>query len=350
MSGDGDQRSRFGSAYVGKHVCVTGGAGFIGSHVASELLDLGADIAIIDDLSASDGQHLWYLIDTYPARVKFCFASVLEQAALSEAIEGCDLVVHLAAMSSVQRSLEEPERCFEVNATGTLKVCEAARAAGAPRVVLASSSAVYGDDPALPKVETMAADPISPYAASKLAAEGILRGWTRGYGLEGIALRFFNIYGARQPDDSPYSGVVAAFIRAALRGEAPTIYGDGSQTRDFAHVSDVVEALLLAGVADESAVGQVMNIAGGDSVSVLNLAQAVAGAAEEPVPAPTFEDARVGDILHSQADITKARALLGYRPRVDLAQGLARTMAWVKHQARTQPSDPEDSRTPAAAT
>lgn len=333
---------------------MTGGAGFIGGHLASELLDLGADIAIIDDLSASDGQYLWYLIDTYPARVKFCFASILEPSALAEAVRGCDIVFHLAAMNSVPQSLEDPDRCLAVNTTGTLRVCAAAQRAGASRIVYAASSSAYGVDPSLPKVETMIPAPITPYAASKLAGEAILSAWQHSYGLNGVVLRYFNVFGPRQSADSPYAGVVAKFTHQLLAGDRPVIFGDGSQSRDFIHVANVVHATLLAGVADESTCGQVINVGCGQQSTVLELAQQLARALGRDDLEPIFKPERKGDVPHSMAQITKAKALLGYTPIRDFESGLAETVAWASRRTAIDDSAPsldsEDSQISVAPT
>lgn len=332
--GDG-YRDRYASAYVGKKVCLTGGAGFIGSHLASDLLDLGADLAVIDDLSSSDGEHLWYLIDTYPERVKFCFASILDPAALGQAVAGCDVVFHLAAMNSVPRSLEDPERCFAVNTLGTVRVCGAAQAAGVKRIVLAGSSSVYGDNPTLPKIESMVPSPASPYAASKLAAEAIVHAWWNSYGVSGVVLRYFNIFGPRQPADSPYAGVVAAFLHALIQGRAPVIYGDGSQSRDFTPVANAVHATLLAGLAEGAALDRAINIGCGERTTVKELAQLVAEAVGRADVTPEYKPERRGDVPHSLADISRARAVLGYEPIKDLQTGLTETAAWMKRQAVT---------------
>ena len=336
-----DHRDRYANALVGKKVCITGGAGFIGSHIASELLDLGADIAVIDDLSSSDGNHLWYLVETYPERVKFCFASILENAALRQAVDGCEIVIHLAAMNSVPRSIEDPERCFAVNTLGTVRVCAQALHAGARRLVLASSSSVYGDDPTLPKIESMQTNPISPYAASKLAAEAVVGAWQHSYALPSVILRYFNVFGARQPADSPYAGVVPAFLHNLIQGKPPVIYGDGSQTRDFTHVSNVVSATLLAALADTSAITCPINIGCGKRTSVSDLAHHAAAALDTPELKPLYKPARAGDVPHSVADISRAQELLGYQPVKTLEQGLRETAAWM-HRGAAAKSDPMD--------
>jgi len=327
-------RSPYASAYAGRHVAVTGGAGFIGSHLTSELLDLGAQVSVIDDLSASDGQHLWYLIDTYPERLKFHFASILEPRALKESLAGCETVFHLAAMNSVQRSIEEPERCFAVNTTGTVRVATEARDAGIKRLVFAASSSAYGDDPTLPKVESMLPRPLSPYGASKFAGETVVRSWWHSYGLSGVCLRYFNVFGPRQPADGAYAGVIPAFVRRLSAGQRPVIYGDGSQTRDFTHVANIVHATLLAGAADESKVsGESINIGCGRRTSILELAHAIAKLVAREDLEPQFQDPRVGEVPHSVASIELARRLLGYEPVKSMEEGLAETVAWMGRSA-----------------
>ncbi len=340
---EGDaHRASYRSAFVGKRACITGGGGFIGSHLASELLDLGASVSIIDDLSASDGQHLWYLIDTYPERVGFCFASILEPRALAQAVADCEYVFHLAAMNSVPRSLEDPVRAFTVNTMGTVGVCAAADQAGAKRVVFAASSSAYGDDPALPKSEDMPAIPMSPYAASKLAGEAVMRSWFKSYGLSTVCLRFFNIFGPRQTADSPYAGVIPAFVRRLSACEAPLIYGDGEQTRDFTHVENAVHAVLLAAIADGSDVaGEVINVGCAGQTSINHLASLLAERTGHPEIAPEHAEARAGEVLHSVADITKARTLLGYQPIKTVDQGLAETVSWLMRRSTSQSSLPE---------
>lgn len=252
-------------------------------------------------------------------------------------MDGCEIVFHLAAMNSVPRSIEDPERCFQVNTIGTVRVAGASRAGGARRVVLASSSSVYGDEPTLPKTETMLPRPMSPYAASKLGAEAVLRAWWHSYGLSGVCLRFFNIFGPRQPADSPYSGVVPAFLRALQSGGRPIIYGDGSQSRDFTPVSSAVRASLLAGAADESISGQAVNIGGGRRITVRELAEALARITDREGVEPEYRDARRGDVPHSVADISRARALLGYEPARDIEGPLAETAAWMARNSSGAP-------------
>lgn len=329
--------ARLRAYYGGRRVSVTGGAGFIGGHLVDALLSLGAVITVIDDLSNSTLAHLSELIELEPDRVRFVHGSVLDDEAIGEAVgkPAAQTVFHLAALGSVPRSMEEPGRTWDVNATGTLRVLQAARAAAAARVVFAASSSAYGDDPALPKVESMTSKPMSPYAASKLAGEHLCATWSRCYGLSTACLRYFNVFGPRQPGDSAYAAVVAAFAKKMLAGERPVIFGDGSASRDFTFVGNAVLATLLAGAADRPLAGEVFNIGTGRRTTVLELAKAVeAAAARGGGPAnatpPQFGPARAGDVPHSVADISRARQMLGYDVVASLEEGLDETLAWCR--------------------
>jgi nucleoside-diphosphate-sugar epimerase len=333
----GDKVARLRAYYGGRQVGVTGGAGFIGGHLVDALLSLGAVITVIDDLSNSTLSHLAELIELEPDRVRFVHGSVLDDSALGEAMgkPAARTVFHLAALGSVPRSMEEPGRTWDVNATGTLRVLQAARVAGAARVVFAASSSAYGDDPSLPKVESMTSRPMSPYAASKLAGEHLCATWSRCYGLSTACLRYFNVFGPRQSGDSAYAAVVAAFGKKLLAGERPVIYGDGSASRDFTFVGNAVLATLLAGAADKPLAGEVFNIGTGRRTTVLELAKAVEGAAAKggglaSATPPQFAPARAGDVPHSVADITRARQLLGYEVVASLEEGLDETLAWCR--------------------
>jgi nucleoside-diphosphate-sugar epimerase len=322
--------SRLRSAYAGQGVCVTGGAGFIGGHLVDALVSMGANVRVIDDLSNSTLEHLAGLIELEPERVRFVHGSILDDQAIAEAVDGCRCVFHLGAVGSVPKSIEAPQRTWSVNATGTVRVLEAARRAGVGRVVLAASSSAYGDQPQLPKVETMLPRPLSPYAVSKLAGEQLLSAWSHCYGLSTVSLRYFNIFGPRQSADSAYAAVVAAFTKALLAGEPPTIYGDGSQTRDLTFVSNAVLATLLAGASTAKLQGQVMNVGTGRRVSILELANILAQQCGVPHVQPVFQPPRAGDVKDSLADISLARQLLGYEPVATLEDGLAETVEWFK--------------------
>lgn len=316
----------------GRSCCVTGGAGFIGGHLVDALVSLGARVTVIDDLSNSDAGNLAGLMDLEPDRVRFVHASILERSALEDAVGGCDLVFHLAALGSVPRSVEDPGRTWVVNATGTMRVLEAAQRAGAHRLVYSASSSAYGDNPALPKRESMAPEPMSPYAAAKLAGESLCRSWSACYGLETACLRYFNIFGPRQAADSAYAAVVPAFVRALLAGQAPTIFGDGEQTRDFTHVSNAVAANLLAATADRPLRGEVVNIGAGERTSVNTLAGLLSVLCERPGIVPDHRPERVGEVRDSVADISAAAALLGYRPVTGLQDGLTQTVRWYRQE------------------
>jgi nucleoside-diphosphate-sugar epimerase len=329
--------------YEGRSVCVTGGAGFIGGHLVDALMSLGADIVVIDDLSSSTLDHLAGVIELEPERIRFVHGSILDDAALADAVEGAQTIFHLAAIGSVPRSIVEPQRSWSVNATGTVRVMETARAEwckdGKPseptnrnRVVFAASSSAYGDDPVLPKVETQYPRPLSPYAASKLAAEHILASWSTSYGISTASTRFFNVFGPRQPADSAYAAVIPAFTRRLLLGEAPVIFGDGKQSRDFTSVTNAVLAQLLAGACERHLKGEVFNVGTGNRIDLLELATLMAELCGVPHLRPEFRPARVGDVPHSLADFSRASEILGYQPVESLRDGLDETLAWARRE------------------
>ncbi|HVZ93785.1 MAG TPA: NAD-dependent epimerase/dehydratase family protein [Phycisphaerales bacterium] len=334
MGSDAAPNTRFREAFAGRRVCVTGGAGFIGGHLVQALLGLGADVTVIDDLSNSDGTRLDELQQASKGKLHFVLGSILDPAALADATAGVEYIFHEAAIVSVPRSVDDPERTMEVNEIGTLRVADAARAAGVKRWVFAASSAAYGDESALPQKESETPKPLSPYAASKLAGEYTVRAWAETYGTPGVSLRYFNVFGPHQSAEGPYSGVIAAFCTRILAGTPPTIYGDGSYSRDFTPVANVVRANLLAALAPESAMGEVMNVGLGKRTTILELASSLASIAGRPDLKPTFQPARAGDVPHSQADLTKAREILGYTPDVDLQAGLAETVEWYRRAPR----------------
>lgn len=321
------------TTFQGRRVCVTGGAGFIGGHLVDALASVGASISVLDDLSNSSLDHLAGLIEMEPDRVQFVQGSILDDDAVAQATSGCEVVFHLAAIGSVPRSITDPQRTWSVNTTGTLRVLEAARRAGAKRVVFAASSSAYGEDPTLPKVETITPRPLSPYAASKVAGEHLMLSFAKSYGLSTASLRYFNIFGPRQPADSAYAAVIPLFVRAMLSGERPVIFGDGQQSRDFTPVDNAVLATLLAGSSTRPLAGEVFNVGTGRRTSLLDLLRLLApivGATGDVVP--KFEAARAGDVRHSLADITLAREQLGYAIIRTLEDGLRETVAWLKHQ------------------
>lgn len=320
-------QERLGRLYAGRPVCVTGGAGFIGGHLTERLTMLGAEVAVLDDLSNSTADHIATLIHRFAGRVHFIHGSILDPLSLNAAVAGAHTVFHLAALGSVPRSVEEPERTWSVNATGTLRVLDSARRAGASGFVLAASSAAYGDTPELPKVETMPPRPRSPYAASKLAAEHLVSAYAASYALPAVSLRYFNVFGPRQRADSAYAAVIPAFLACLRRGEPPVIYGDGRQSRDFTHVDNAVLATLLAGAGDKPIHGEVVNIGAGRRTDLLQLARALADRVGANGVKPDFRDPRPGDVRDSLAALDAARGLIGYEPFVDLEQGLDDTVA-----------------------
>lgn len=324
-----DWRSLHGDAFEKKKILVTGAAGFIGSHLCEALTALGADVVALDDLSGSDGS--WANLDGFFAGRKVQ-GSILDEARVAEAMEGCSLVFHQAAMGSVPRSVTMPRRYHEVNTTGTLNILEAARAAGVCRVMFAASSSAYGDTPTLPKVETMPVLPRSPYAATKVAGEALLRAYAISYQNEGgpdtCSLRYFNIFGPRQNANSAYAAVIAAFATALLQGGRPVIFGDGEQSRDFTFVDNAVHANLLAARVPGRLEGGVCNVACGQRISVNQLAEAMAGVLGRPGLTPEHRDERAGDVKHSLADLEHTKMTLGYEPIVDFVSGLGATAKW----------------------
>jgi nucleoside-diphosphate-sugar epimerase len=301
---------------------VTGGAGFIGSHIAEALVKRGDRVRVLDNLMTGKRENLAHL----EGKLEFIEADIREADAARKAMEGVSIVFHEAAVPSVPRSVAEPQLNHEANVNGTFNVLMAARDAGVKRVVFAASSSAYGDTEVLPKVETMMPNPLSPYAAAKLVGELYCQTFTRVYGLETVALRYFNVFGPRQDPTSPYSGVISKFVTALLNNEAPTIFGDGEQSRDFTYVANVVDANLRAAEAPD-AVGQVMNLGIGDRITLNQLfdeLQKIIGTNLKP----NYAETRAGDVRHSLADITRAENLLGYRPLVGLAEGLKYTVDW----------------------
>jgi len=297
---------------------VTGGAGFIGSHLVEALAERGERVRVLDDFSTGRRENLAAVAD----HIELLEGDVADPETVERAVAGCDYVLHLAAIASVQASLENPRRTHQVNVNGTLNVLEAARRASVQRVVFASSAAVYGNHTALPLREELPPCPLSPYAATKAAGEAYCSAFHASYGLPTVALRFFNVYGPRQDPANPYSGVISIFAARIARGERPVIYGDGKQTRDFVYVTDVARAALLV-CEQEAAVGDVFNVAGGKQTSVLRLA-AVLNQVLDTSLTPTFAPARSGEVRFSQADVRRAREALEWEPQVTLQEGLSR--------------------------
>jgi nucleoside-diphosphate-sugar epimerase len=299
---------------------VTGGAGFIGSSIAEALLATGERVRVLDDFSSGRRENL----EALPGRVELFEGSVVDAATVKKAMAGVQTVFHEAAIPSVVRSVEDPQATMLAGAQGTTIVLDEARRAGVRRVVFAASSAAYGDTPALPKVETMDPQPLSPYAASKLTGEHLMRIFSQLYGLETVSLRYFNVFGPRQDPKSDYAAVIPRFITAAIRKERATVYGDGEQTRDFCHVDNAVRANLLAAGSARKLSGEVVNVACGERTSLNQLLRHIAELAGARIE-PQYLEARAGDVRDSLADITVARELLGYEPAVDIREGLKRT-------------------------
>lgn len=307
---------------------VTGGAGFIGSHLVDELVARGEEVVVLDDFSTGFRSNL----DASAGRFELIEGSITDPAACARAARGVDFVLHQAALPSVPRSIENPVATHEICATGTLNVLVAARDAGVRRLVYAGSSSAYGNTPTLPKRESMVPEPRSPYAVAKLTGENYCRAFHAAYGLETITLRYFNVFGPRQNPDSPYGAAVPKFVSAALRGVPPTIHGDGGQTRDFTYVANVVRANLIACTAPEEAVGRTFNIGCGDRVSINDLWALVREFTGSDVEAEHIPQ-RPGDVRDSLAALDEARRYLGYEPVAGLRSGLRETVQWFAARA-----------------
>src|SRR5271166_404576 len=305
---------------------VTGAAGFIGSSLVRALLERGEQVRGLDNFETGRRENLTDVL----SRIDFHEADILDLDATHKACAGVDYVLHQAAIPSVPKSVLDPLGSNRATVDGTVNVLVAARDAKVKRVVYAASSSAYGDTPTLPKHEAMKPDPISPYAVAKLASEHYLISFYRCYQLETVALRYFNIFGPRQDPSSPYSGVLAKFITLMLRGEQPAIYGDGEQSRDFTYIDNAVEANLLACKAPAArAAGQVFNVATGRRVTLNETFKLLQGLTSYKGQ-PKYGPERGGDIKHSLADISKAEAALGYKPKVDFEEGLRRTVEWYR--------------------
>ena len=309
-------------------VLVTGGAGFIGSHLTSALLSLGAQVTVIDNLSGADISTLAKSKAQFGSSLMFINGSIVDERILEKAMKGSRYVFHLAALGSVPRSVAEPVNFFENNVRGTSNVLEAAREFQVERIMFAASSSAYGDSVILPKVESMPCTPKSPYAATKVAGEALLMAYSSSYGLDTAPLRYFNIFGPYQNANSAYAAVIAGFAKAILSGERPTIYGDGEQSRDFTLVDNAVHANLLAARSPTPIGGRPINVAVGTRITVLELAQMMASALGRPDLTPVFAPERAGDVKHSLADLTRAKEILGYEPIVDFKSGLETTCKW----------------------
>ena len=307
---------------------VTGGAGFIGSHLSEELVRRGERVRVVDSLITGKRQNLAHLTG-----VEFIEGDLADVDVAKRAVQGVDYVLHQAAIPSVPRSVQDPITSNRANIDASLNVLVSARDAGVKRVVYAGSSSAYGNTPTLPKVETMPTAPLSPYALQKLVAEQYCQMFTHLYGLETVTIRYFNVFGPRQDPSSPYSGVISLFISALCEGRRPTIFGDGEHTRDFTYVANVVDGVLRACTAKDAS-GEVINVATAGRISLNHLFRTVrdyVGADVEPI----YEAPRAGDVKDSQADIGKAERLLGYQPTVTFEDGLKRTVAWYRASQMT---------------
>ena len=307
---------------------VTGGAGFIGSNLCEAILGMGGRVRCLDDLSTGRLANIQPFIDNSP-RFEFVKGDVKDLETCVKACEGVTYVMHEAAWGSVPRSLEQPLFYSLNNIQGTLNMLEAARRAGVRTFVYASSSSVYGDSASLPKREGGEGALLSPYALTKRCDEEWARQYSLHYGLRTVGLRYFNVFGRRQTPDGPYAAVIPKFIAQLMRGECPTIFGDGLQSRDFTYVANVVEANLRACLAPDEASGRAFNVAAGGSETLLDVYSAIAGALGSSLE-PVFDSPRAGDIRHSHADISLSCAMLGYDPSYDFAAGLAEALAWYK--------------------
>lgn len=321
---------------------VTGGAGFIGSHLVERLVSEGAWVRVLDDFSTGRLENLL----PFAERLEVREGSVTDPEACASACAGVDYVLHQAALPSVQRSVADPRPTHEVSATGTLNMLVAAKDAGVRRFVYAGSSSAYGDTPTLPKREDMTPRPRSPYAVAKLAGEHYTQAFVGLFGLETVVLRYFNVFGPRQDPHSPYSAAIPRFIEAALEGTPPTIHGDGGQTRDFTFVDNVVEANLRACFAPpDSVIGEVFNVGCGERVSVMRVWEEIRRAVGTTIEAERAP-ARLGDVRDSLADLEKIRARLGYEIRVPLAEGLRRTVAWLVQEREAEAGRTRDPALP----
>ena len=310
---------------------MTGVAGFIGSHIAESLLALGARVRGLDDLSEGEQRNI-------PEGAGLFRGDICDSEACSAAVEGCEILFHLAAKVSVPRSVSDPVGYHQTNVTGTVNLLEAARRGGVRRFIYSASSSAYGDQPELPKHEVMAPKPMSPYAAAKLAAEHYVRSYAAVYEIDAVCLRYFNIFGPRQNANSAYAGVIAAFARDLLAGEPPTIYGDGSASRDFTYVANAVHANLLAARHERPLEGEVYNVGIGRRVTVSELAELMGRVVTEMTgrapPEPRYAPPRAGDVPHSLADLSRIRSEMGYEPIVGLEEGLGKTLAWYAEPPR----------------
>lgn len=306
-------------------VLVTGGAGFIGSNLAEELIRQGAKVSIIDNLVTGFRENL----DEIQGDFDFVEGDINDDESLSRAIEGVEIVFHQAALPSVPRSVDDPAETHQMCVNGTFNLLLKSRGAGVKRFVYAASSSAYGDQPTLPKVETMRPDPLSPYAAAKLVGELYCRAFSSVYGLETFSLRYFNVFGPRQNPSSMYSGVISRFIDAVMTDQRPVIYGDGEQSRDFTYIANVVHANIKAAQATKG-LGETMNIANGARITLNELLETLKNITGKTDVKADYQQERRGDVKHSQADNARAIECIGYQELVGLEEGLIKTIDWWK--------------------
>jgi nucleoside-diphosphate-sugar epimerase len=302
---------------------VTGGAGFIGSHIAETLVARGASVRVIDNLSTGRLEN----IEPISEKIDFIRGDLADETIVRKAVEGVEIIFHEAALPSVPRSVANPRETHLACVDGTFNLLLAAKEKRVRRLIYAASSSAYGDQPTLPKVESMRPEPLSPYAAAKLVGEYYCQVFTRSYNLETICLRYFNVFGPRQDPSSPYSGVVSRFVDFLAKGERPVIFGDGEQTRDFTYISNAVDANMRAAETNKG-IGEVINIANGEQVTINELFRRLREIIGRDDIEPEYQQTRTGDVLHSLADISRARELLGYAPKIGLASGLQATVDW----------------------
>jgi UDP-glucose 4-epimerase len=319
-----------GEFFRGVRVLVTGGAGFIGSHLTDALVALGANVVVLDDMSGGNEANL----SQSRARIEVVAGSILDESLLAQAMKDCLFVFHEAAKVSVPASVAQPNLYQVANTMGTFNVIDAARVGKVKRVIFAASSSAYGESEVLPKIETMPVLPQSPYAATKVAGEAILRAYARSLDVDAVSLRYFNIFGPRQNANSAYAGVIAAFAKKLIAGQPPIINGDGSASRDFTFVDNAVHANLLAARNARRLNGEVFNVATGLRCTIRQLAEKMAGAVGRPDLQPIYAPPRPGDVLHSLADLTKIGRELAYRSIVEFDEGLKATLDWYRATLR----------------